>query len=51
MEKLQLLNSPDEHQRQLFEIPEVHSDPKMDPSYESGDNAGELDAKKQGPYF
>lgn len=50
MEKLQLLNSPDEHQRRLY-IPEVHTDPKMDPSYESGGNAGELDGKKQGPYF
>jgi hypothetical protein len=47
VEKLQLLNSPDEQQRRLYEIPEVHTDPKMDPNYESGDN----DGKKQGPYF
>lgn len=49
MEKLQLLNSPEERQRRLREIPEVHSDPKMDPSYESEENDGEFD-KKQGPY-
>lgn len=47
MEKLQLLSSPDEHQRRLNEIPKVHTDPKMDPNYESGDN----DGKKQGSYF
>lgn len=47
MERLQLLNSPEERQRRLLEICEVHFDPKMDPSYESED---ELDEKKQGPY-
>ncbi len=50
MEKLQLLKSPEERQRRLSEIPEVHADPKMDPSYDSENNAGELDEKKQGPY-
>ncbi|GAV75905.1 SWIB domain-containing protein/GYF domain-containing protein/Plus-3 domain-containing protein [Cephalotus follicularis] len=35
VEKLQLLNSPEERQRRLHEVPEVHADPKMDPTYES----------------
>ncbi|KAK7820219.1 zinc finger ccch domain-containing protein 19 [Quercus suber] len=47
VEKLQLLKSPEERQRRLNEIPEVHTDPKMDPSYDSEDNAGELDEKRQ----
>ncbi|KAG6645635.1 zinc finger CCCH domain-containing protein 44-like isoform X1 [Carya illinoinensis] len=47
VEKLQLLNSPEERQRRLFEICEVHIDPKMDPSYDSEDDVGELDEKKQ----
>ncbi|KAM3756681.1 hypothetical protein ACB098_02G130300 [Castanea mollissima] len=47
VEKLQLLKSPEERQRRLYEIPEVHTDPKMDPSYDSEDNAGELDEKRQ----
>ncbi|KAG7968020.1 hypothetical protein I3843_08G129400 [Carya illinoinensis] len=48
MERIQLLSSPEERQRRLLEIIEVHIDPKMDPSYESEDNVGELDEKKQG---
>ncbi|KAF5463040.1 hypothetical protein F2P56_018989 [Juglans regia] len=47
VEKLQLLNSPEERQRRLLEICEVHIDPKMDPSYDSEDDVGELDEKKQ----
>lgn len=46
VEKLQLLNTPEERQRRQLEIPEVHADPCMDPSYES-DDAGESDHKKQ----
>lgn len=49
MEKLQCLDSPEERQRRLGEVPEVHTDPEMDPSYESEDNAGE--DNKQGPYI
>ena len=48
MEKLQLLDLPEERQRRLQEIPEVHTDPKMDPNYESEGNA--LEDKKQGLY-
>ncbi|XP_057788482.1 zinc finger CCCH domain-containing protein 19 [Salvia miltiorrhiza] len=38
VEKLQLLKTPEERRRRLEEIPEIHADPKMDPSYESEDN-------------
>lgn len=48
MEKLELLNSLEERQRRLSEITEVHTDPKMDRSFKSKDNAGELDEKKRG---
>ncbi|XP_021753497.1 zinc finger CCCH domain-containing protein 19-like [Chenopodium quinoa] len=37
VEKLQLLKTPEERQRRLNEVPEVHADPKMDPSCESDD--------------
>ncbi|KAF3676518.1 putative zinc finger CCCH domain-containing protein 19-like isoform X2 [Capsicum annuum] len=36
--KLQLLKTPDERHRRLEEVPEIHADPKMDPSYESEDS-------------
>lgn len=38
MEKLQLLKTPEERRRRLEDIPEIHADPKMNPSYESEDN-------------
>lgn len=47
MEKLQLLKTPEERHRRLEEIPEVHADPNMDPSYESEEDGSEND-KKQG---
>ncbi|XP_071696153.1 uncharacterized protein [Rutidosis leptorrhynchoides] len=37
VEKLQLLKKPDEQERRLQQIPVVHSDPKMNPRYESDD--------------
>lgn len=48
MEKLQLLNSLEERQRRLHEIPDVHSDPNLDSLYESDEDAGESDDNKQG---
>ncbi|XP_037492014.1 zinc finger CCCH domain-containing protein 19 isoform X4 [Jatropha curcas] len=48
VEKLQLLKSPEERQRRLEEIPEIHADPNMDPSYESEEDEGETDDKRQG---
>ncbi|KAH6820296.1 hypothetical protein C2S53_014034 [Perilla frutescens var. hirtella] len=47
VEKLQLLKTPEERRRRLEEIPEIHTDPKMDPSYESDDNdSGNEDARR-----
>ncbi|KAG8092251.1 hypothetical protein GUJ93_ZPchr0012g19510 [Zizania palustris] len=43
VEKLQLLNTPEERARRINEVLEVHIDPRMHPNYES---AEELDAKK-----
>lgn len=48
MEKLELLNSPEDRQCRLQEVPIVHSDPNTDPNFESEDNAGELVEKKRG---
>ncbi|KAL9461686.1 hypothetical protein AB3S75_004642 [Citrus x aurantiifolia] len=42
VEKLEILNSPEERKRRLLEIPEVHVDPKMDPSYESEEDTKEF---------
>ncbi|CAO2178298.1 unnamed protein product [Urochloa humidicola] len=35
VEKLKLLNTPEERARRLNEEPEIHADPAMDPDYES----------------
>lgn len=40
MEKIQLLKAPEERQRRLSQIPEVSSDPNMDPDYESEEDVG-----------
>ncbi|KAL9690179.1 hypothetical protein QQ045_010575 [Rhodiola kirilowii] len=47
VEKLQNLKKPEERQRRLQEIPKVHSDPKMDPSYESEEDEEEADDRKK----
>ncbi|KAG4987980.1 hypothetical protein JHK84_030562 [Glycine max] len=47
VEKLQLLNSPEERQRRLHEIPDVHSDPNLDSMFESDEDDGESDERKQ----
>lgn len=44
VERLELLNSPEERKRRLEEVPMVHADPNTDPS---SDNAGEVDEEKQ----
>ncbi|KAM1156266.1 hypothetical protein ACFX2B_026794 [Malus domestica] len=46
VDKLQLLNSLEERQRRLREIPEVRPDPSMDPSCESEGSAGAFDKKQ-----
>lgn len=35
VDRLQLLKSPEERQRRISEVPEIHADPTMNPSYES----------------
>ncbi|KAK1439183.1 hypothetical protein QVD17_04999 [Tagetes erecta] len=37
VEKIQLLKTPDERECRLNKVPQVHSDPKMNPDYESDD--------------
>ena len=45
VEKLQLLDTPEEKAHMINEVPEVHVDPHMAPNYES---AEEQDYKKAG---
>ncbi|XP_051189015.1 uncharacterized protein [Lolium perenne] len=45
VEKLKLLNTPEERARRLKEEPEIHADPAMDPDYESPEEPEE-DAEK-----
>ncbi|XP_061345592.1 zinc finger CCCH domain-containing protein 44 [Gastrolobium bilobum] len=47
VEKLQLLNSLEERQRRLHEIPDVHSDPNLESLFESDEDAAESDESKQ----
>lgn len=47
VEKIELLKTPEERLRRIREIPDVHADPRMDPSYGSDDDSGESDIKKQ----
>lgn len=39
---------PEERQRRLNEIPEVHADLKMNPNYESEEDAPRISDQKQG---
>ncbi|KAL2552743.1 zinc finger CCCH domain-containing protein 44-like [Forsythia ovata] len=50
VEKLQLLKSPEERQRRLREVPEIHADPKMDPNYETEEDAEGGNNSKQDGY-
>lgn len=50
MQKLKLLKTPEERERRLHEIPEIHSDPKMNPDYES-DDTEEYFNNEHGLYF
>ncbi|XP_039062955.1 zinc finger CCCH domain-containing protein 44-like isoform X2 [Hibiscus syriacus] len=47
-EKLQLLNSPDERNRRLHEIADIHSDTNKDLFFKYEEVSGELDEKKKG---
>ncbi|XAR59100.1 hypothetical protein NMG60_11014752 [Bertholletia excelsa] len=50
VEKLQLLKTPEERRRRLEEVPEIHADPNMDPSYESEEDGDEMEEEKQEIY-
>ncbi|KNA12737.1 hypothetical protein SOVF_123140 isoform B [Spinacia oleracea] len=39
VEKIELLKAPEERLRRIQEIPDVHADPRMDPSYGSDDDS------------
>lgn len=41
------MKTPEERQRRIEEIPEIHDDPNMDPSHESEDE-DEADDKRRG---
>ncbi|KAL0344311.1 UNVERIFIED_CONTAM: Zinc finger CCCH domain-containing protein 44 [Sesamum angustifolium] len=43
-----LLKSPEERQRRLSEVPEVHADPKMSPDYESEEDARSCENSTKG---
>ncbi|GAB2247619.1 hypothetical protein Droror1_Dr00007501 [Drosera rotundifolia] len=47
VEKLQRIKAPEERQRRLNEIPVVHADPKMDPSYDSDDESETEDRRQE----
>ncbi|CAA0827680.1 Zinc finger CCCH domain-containing protein 19 [Striga hermonthica] len=49
--KLQLLKTPEERRRRLDEFPEIHADPKMDPSYESDDNDSENEDSRRDAFM
>ncbi|KAA8536046.1 hypothetical protein F0562_028524 [Nyssa sinensis] len=51
VEKLQLLKTPEERRRRLEEIPEIHADPNMDPSFESEDDDSEMEDNKREIYM
>ncbi|KAK4791781.1 hypothetical protein SAY86_032194 [Trapa natans] len=47
VEKIRLLSSPEEYQRRLHEIPEVHADPSLDPNHISQNKSSASSQKKQ----
>ncbi|XP_051140700.1 zinc finger CCCH domain-containing protein 44 [Andrographis paniculata] len=46
VDRLELLKSPGEQQRRISELPQIHADPKMCPSYESEEEEVEVDDDK-----
>ncbi|KAL0334676.1 UNVERIFIED_CONTAM: Zinc finger CCCH domain-containing protein 19 [Sesamum radiatum] len=46
-----VLKTPEERRRRLDEIPEIHADPKMDPSYGSDDNDSETEESRQDAFM
>ncbi|KAF4369619.1 hypothetical protein G4B88_021424 [Cannabis sativa] len=47
VEKLQLLKTPEERQRRLEDIPEIHADPNMDPNFESEEEEDAENKRKE----
>ncbi|XP_008812561.1 zinc finger CCCH domain-containing protein 19-like isoform X1 [Phoenix dactylifera] len=47
VEKLGLLNMPEERNRRLNGVPEIHADPNMSPDYETAEEEEEPDSKRQ----
>ncbi|KAJ6906271.1 hypothetical protein NC652_023882 [Populus alba x Populus x berolinensis] len=50
LERLQLLKTPEERQRILEGVPEIHADPNINPSHGSDEDEGETEDKRQGPF-
>lgn len=48
VDRLQLLKSPEERQRRISEVPEIHADPKMNPNYQSEEDTRSGDYSKKG---
>ncbi|KAL3844696.1 hypothetical protein ACJIZ3_002099 [Penstemon smallii] len=51
LHKLELLKSPEERQRRISEVPEIHVDPKMSPDYDSVEDDRSDDNSKKGAYM
>ncbi|KAG8368180.1 hypothetical protein BUALT_Bualt15G0018300 [Buddleja alternifolia] len=51
VEKLDLLKTPEERRRRLEETPEIHADPKMDPSYESDEKESESEDSRRDAFM
>nr|TKS05425.1 hypothetical protein D5086_0000135220 [Populus alba] len=47
LERLQLLKTPEERQRILEGVPEIHADPNINPSHGSDEDEGETEDKRQ----
>ncbi|RRT78848.1 hypothetical protein B296_00011818 [Ensete ventricosum] len=45
-----VLSTPEEHQRRVNEVPEIHVDPNMDPNYESLEEEADID-REDADYF
>ncbi|XP_010909493.1 uncharacterized protein [Elaeis guineensis] len=50
VEKLRLLNMPEDRNRRLNEVPEIHADPHMSPDYETAEEEEEPDSKRHDHY-
>ncbi|KAK4490689.1 hypothetical protein RD792_001384 [Penstemon davidsonii] len=51
LHKLEVLKSPEERQRRISKVPEIHVDPKMSPDYDSVEDDRSDDNSKKGAYM